>query len=288
MKSLISLGSLIDETIDIYKDHFKRFMKPALVALVIPAIYALYELIRILSKNSLDATALDLIAIPVNIALALLSFIVIAWITAEMITISHVIATKKPINEKVFALNSIGDFGSYIAVTIIFSLLALLPTIGLISPGIGLIIYAFPKEDGATLSVIGTLLVLLGGFVSLVLLVILAVRLAFIAYEVLIEKTPVIQSFKKSWNLVRGRFFHTFLLLAVPKILISIAQIILTALTSAGLILLIMTLDSTLIAFLGGQLGNIINIAITVIFLPLFVIADYLIFQSLKETATIE
>lgn len=286
MTNLIKLGTLIDQSIDFYKDHFKRLMKPALVAFIIPVLQTTLTLLNPLFP--LESNLAFGINIGLNVFVGLLTILVLWWVSAELITIIHLTSEKKSLKEKTFAQNSVSDFFRYILVTLALGIIVALLTAGLISPGLGLILYAFPKENGAMLSMVGTIGLLLGAFINLVLLILISVRFGFIAFATMIEKTSVIQSFKRSWNLVQNRFFRTLWLMAVPKILLAVIQIILSSVVLLIPILLATTLNNPTTSIISEFIGNTVTMGITILFLPLVFIADYFIFQSLKETSKIE
>ncbi len=136
------------------------------------------------------------------------------------------------------------------------------------------------------LAIPGSILFILGLFGAVVIGTILAIRLFFSAYQLLLEDKHGRQALRASWKLTQDRGWATFWRMVLPKVIFFFGIF-----TIQLFLVYLLKIFATNLAGLNFELGvRIYAIGSTTIFLvlyalvnPLIMSADYLLFRSLQE-----
>ncbi|MBU1126427.1 hypothetical protein KJ758_02330 [Patescibacteria group bacterium] len=290
MEKLISIGQILDQTIDHYAKHFKNIMKFSLWFLLVSLFLIISGLllpiadIGSLATESISTTSL------VGSILMIISTLILAPVVSLWIYISIIQSTQKQrqgqtIDHKAIAKTSWKKFFPYAWVSILRTLVLLIPLSAVI-PGLALILINLVADGGVWLGTLSILLTFLGSIVGIIILIMLSVQLGFVGFTMVLENKRGLASLKTSRELVKGRFWHTFVRLLVPKIAFTAAivifQFILFAISSP--LIAFGATDTAIAAHITDVVNNVITGGITVLSVPLYIIADYLIYDSLRTT----
>lgn len=291
MAKLISIGEILDQTFNIYTKNFKSLMSVTawffIIALlgIITAIFRPVSEIDFLILQGLLSTVEVSAIVLSGITLLIVTPLVGIWVSIALIIMvsgrDHgKKETLKAINKKTWQ-----QFLSYIWVAFLKALILLIPVLAIL-PGIILGAIDFFKGGGVWLGAISIIAILVGAMVGLALTVVLSIWLSFPAYALILDKIKGLKALKTSKELVRGRFWPVLLRLLVPKTIFVIALIVVQSaialiLVSAGSL---STFDTDTAIRLGEIIKNLTGFATTALSVPLFIIADYLVYDSLRKT----
>jgi len=300
MKKLISIGELIDQTWEFYKDNFSDLMGISAWLLVTALAgvigWALFPDIETLSRMAQMPDNIQLTNWQsFGIAMVLLNRFVIfpiasIWVFASLAEFVNKRLNKKRPRIKHALLHGWKHFFPVLLSRVIYSLVIL----GGLLIGVGPVLLAllfgvpFQGTNAIVLSILG----IVGLTISVFLMVRWTVTyyLGGFGYTNVIEQKHGIKSMKRSRNLVKGRFWSSLLRIFIPKILfIGIATVI-VYLTEP----LVSVFQS---AFLQGisdsahiRLQTVFVLVWPTIFMvfinPLVYIADVLVYRNLRDTKT--
>jgi len=290
MSKLITVGQLLDETWDRYTKHFKTFMHIACWLFAVSAIWIFGAMLVPADDASFAAsqgllTPLEQVGMFITgFSSTLLYAIVTVWVFIVLVLTLNRMDKKMPVSLRELNRETGKKFFPYSLVIFLRSLIFLLPVLTIV-PGFGLILLNVQLHGGTALGALSLLFTFLGIVAAIVLLIILGVFLAFPGYELLVGKKKIIESIHGSYTLVKGRFWATLWRLFIPKALITIATIFTEIILFTIFILLLSAspgLSDVLISRLSDVVGNLALTGITILVTPLFVLADYLVYESLK------
>jgi len=276
-KPIISLGQILDQTWDIYTENFLSHVKSTLPLFIIPfltliptVLFGLIDNLYVLSGISI---LLTLIIIP----------LIGAFVYANLIEWNEYIDKKKEIKNPALLISP-KQFLEYLGVSVLRAI-TFIASLFIIVPSIALIIYGLTSE-GSILPMLALAFYLLSIVGTFVVLALLFTYLSFTAFSAILSKRGIIQSFKHSIELVRGRFWSVLAKLLIPKFLFSLLSTLIAVVITLGLSLLFSVLPE-LVSLLGvnviGIIYDITGITAMAITLPLFVTSDYLIFKDLEQ-----
>lgn len=294
MANLISLGEVIDKSWDHYVDHFKQLMVISLWALIIPALMVvriflapdgeLLALAEILESGGdflswfgvIFGTLVSLIAVPV----------ITVWIYINIVKAVESQSKNKPVDLK--ALRAFGwkNFFSYVWVALIKAVVTALPVLALI-PGIIAIYFNISTDGGVFFGVVSTLLMLVGVATAFALITMLSVQLGFAGFERLLGDKRGFKAISGSRSLVKGRFWKTLLRIFVGKLVfflvVMVLQFAVMFIVSLGSAITLLS-DATMISALFAILNLFLLTGIGILSTPIFIIVDYVIYDSLLKT----
>lgn len=294
MANLISIGQLIDQTWDHYTKFFKILMRVSLWALVLPPLM----IIRIFLTPDGEVNTLaallsgqgDLIAWVGVFFGAIVSLLVIPivtiWIYINLVKVIEAQDQKKSVSLQSLRAYGWKTFFSYLYVAVIKSIITLLPLL-LLVPGMALIWTNIFYDGGATWGVISTIVTFVGMLAALIFMIILGVQLAFAGFERLVGEKVGLTAIKGTRALVQGRFWKTLWRLLVPKIIFGFAAALLQIIASLAVIALSYGLYA--ITQTTGDIGVLViatflSTGVAILTTPIFIIADYLLYDSLRKT----
>ncbi len=284
MASLISLGQVIDKSIAHYSKHFVGLLSITAWIIVASVPAALAKLMQPYVTGT-AATPLHVLTIILNYAGALLIGVVSVWaLLAAIITIKEQAAgnkvDQKDTNKKAWKL-----FFSYIWISILTSLVLIVISI---PPALGIILVMIDstRETASALSMIGGLLLLVGSFVSFLLAVRYSILYGFAPFALALDKITGTKALMHSAKLVTGRWWGVLIAFVVPKIIYLLISFILNFLLFISLtIILFLTIsDLNLYQGIGNATWMILGSMITALSIPLFVLTDFYIYDSLRNS----
>ncbi|PIQ67448.1 hypothetical protein COY25_01930 [Candidatus Uhrbacteria bacterium CG_4_10_14_0_2_um_filter_41_7] len=291
MAKLISIGQIIDDTWENYTNNFKTWMAVSSLLFIISAVWILGSILSPGANTNflieqglispLQTFGLSLSAVASKILFPLVTF----WLTIIFIKVIAELNNKKKINLKEILLFGVKKIMPTIAVFFLQTLIAASSLLAIV-PGFVLTLINANINGGAVLGYFALFLTFVGEIVALGLLIFLAVTFAFSAYELLIGEKTIIESLKGSYTLVKGRFFEVILRYIAPKILITSVIIFLNLALTFILVLLFGRVLETqyFLQELSSILTNLSFSAVMVLTAPLWVIADYSVYDSLRKT----
>jgi len=294
MANLITIGQLIDRSWDHYSGFFKALMKISLWAFILIPLL----LIRIFLAPDGEVQSLAIILNGSGSAIAwlgvifgaIVSIIVVPvitiWIYINLVKAIESQNKKKPVSFKELRKYGWKNFFSYLWVAILKSVITSLPLL-LLVPGLILIWTNIFYNGGSLWGAASTLITLIGIIAALILIITLGVQLGFSCFERLIADKRGLTAVKGSHALVKGRFWSTLWRLLVPKIVFGIATGLLQIIVI--LVLLGLTYAFYAISQTTGDVGILIvsillTTGVAVLTTPIFIIADYLLYDSLLKT----
>lgn len=294
MANLITLGSLIDHTVEHYRSHFKELIGISLwlVVAAMPFLFAGYlapfgideytptnEVITYLIVSSIGLLTVTLARLWTSVCLI---FTINA--RAKGATPDHVALGKKSWK---FIL-SFFVLSTGIAVTL--SLAAGL----LLLPGILIMMLNnLPGAAGVALGIAGVILMFAGVVAAAYTLVKYSIELAFAQYYLLLDAESSRFSFKTLWkaalasrNFVKGQWWAIAIRLVVPSLIIGLIAYGITASTNLA--------ATVLISFAAASLSplaiTLISVALTLsvfivvaIVMPLYSLTTYYLYDSVSK-----
>lgn len=295
MANIISIGEIIDRTWENYVKHFTPLMKISLwgmliAVLVLIRIFILPEGDRYALGAILGGSASAFITIGFVIA-SIISLIAIPaitiWIYMNFVQASDLLIGGKALNMKTLNQDSKKKFWGYLWVVILRTLVTLAPLLA-VAPGVILIIVNLLVGGGSLLGSLSLLLTFIGAIAALVLLIMVGVQLIFAGFEMLLAGKRGRKGLSGSRALVKGRFWPVLWRILIPKIVFGFGVLIAEIVVGMTIVLLSASLFniSEWVGIYGSVLlAVLVGTALRVLYAPIFVIADYLLYDSLRKNA---
>jgi hypothetical protein len=289
MKQLLSIGTLIDRSWDVYRSHLKTWMKIVLWFLVPSFVYIVGVLLAPAESNLAlvelrGLTPLEDAGVFIKDTLTqIVILFVTAWVTLQTIKALQLFEKQQ------FSLKEVQRYafkrsGGFIVLTILRYVLIGLPAV-LILPGFGLNLLGIQAGNGL-LSLFGVLVMLIGIILSIIGIVYVAVQVNFVSTAFVLEELSFWRAFKRSRELVKGQFWPILFRLVVPKLIFTsvsvVFSLILVALTGLLFVIIPFTSEPLLLksAFAANSLISALPLALIV---PLLASVDFQLFQTLKQ-----
>lgn len=294
MANLISIGEVIDKSWDHYIDHFKQLMIISLWALLVPALMIIRifiapdgELNMFASILEYGGSALLWAGAIIGILIALIAVPVITiWIYINLIKAIDGQAKKKSFTLQQLRVYGWKNFFSYIWVALLRAIIIAVPALALI-PGVITIYFNISLNGGVLFGVISTLLMLAGVIFAFILITMLSIQLNFASFERLIGEKRGTKAISGSRALVDGRFWKTLVRIVIPKfvflLIVIIMQFVVMFILSLGSMVTIFS-DTAVLSAILGVLNVILLSVIGILTTPMFIIVDYIIYDSLLKT----
>ncbi|MBP9828296.1 hypothetical protein KBC55_04075 [Patescibacteria group bacterium] len=283
MPNLITVGEVLDVTISHYKKHAKELLGISLFIVLATIPSAIAEVISPpLSDTSWSALAVITIILQVIGLVATL--IASLWITITLIlAIQKQDAENKAIDPIALGKES-WKYIIQVAIATVITLVITLITTLLWTPGFVLIILSAFETIPSIFGAIGTALFFLGALASVVATLYASVTLGFSNYFIVLNKKNAVAGLKSSYALVKNRFFATLLRSTLPKFIFGIAIFAVTFLMlMAATIMSIALATSAPLLLIGSGVWTLLTVAVSALFIPLPVIIDYYVYDSLSK-----
>ena len=287
---LISLGQILDLTWDFYSKNFKALMKVT-VWLFLISLLSIIGIILSPADNVVFLIEQDLLTLGHKLGMLLTIItptvgagIASIWVFLSLVATTSELHTKKQSDLKAVSRKSWKNFFPYLLMSFLRGLIFFVPVLTVV-PGLILIIASIGLRGGIGFSGFAILLTIVGALTGIVLLSLFWVWFSFPGYEMVLEGKGAIQSLKASKRLVRGRFWSVFWRLLIPKIIFTVFIIIIQVAIYFLFTLFIVnpSVDPAAFSRTVDVIGNLVLTTITALTLPLYIIADYFIFDSLKK-----
>jgi hypothetical protein len=287
MASLISIGQVIDSSIEHYRKHFKELLAIVLwiVVAAIPSIVG--KILAPIGDNA-EAGAGDWISFSLSLAGSILGVIVGVWVYAAVVLAINSQASGAKTDLKKISKASWKVFWPYLGLTI--TLAAIFLGIALIvAPGAALLFVSSVREAAAgstVLAALGTPLFFIGGIISLVLLAKYSIELAFAPFLLLLEGRSITAAVKGSIALVRGRWWSTFFRFVIPKLIYFLLVFVLSLVifTALELVMRLLSDSSPVSVLLIYTFSLFLSNLLTALLTPLLITNDFYLYKSLRET----
>lgn len=288
MAQLISIGQIIDNAFHLYQKHFTNYARiGAWLFLTVPLLIAANAVFPIIDNPITAAIVIGSITF-VNTVLTIL--------VGYFVSNSYVFSTdayeegKKSDPEAIrgLAWSRVG----HVFVQGVLLALMLFLAVCLLLPGIGLFVASSLTENpGVVLPSLGTFLLFAGGAAAVGLVAWFGVIFAFAPFTLLLERRGIIESIKRAFALVRGRWWATMVRVMIPKLTMGVIVLFLQLIViffffiiSSGLAPLSAAIGETAVTVVVSALQQLAVIAVAAVTTPAFVIADYYVFKNLAAT----
>lgn len=290
MASLITLGDLLDRSVAHYEKNWRHFLKVGSVLFLayIPSVIA-----KLLPRY-LPANTSTLVNLSLNV------FQTVAGIVITLATIYYVIRliqtisvqagtearglTPRELGKKALAFLVLN-----IVITLALVLLATPPILGVVF----FIVDQFTKGS-PVLSMVGTFLLFIGGPISIFSILYWGLILRFAPYALVLEDLSIIKTIKRARELAKGRWWSMLALYILPVVLITFITFVFNGLAYFVLRYVAALLTTVVpdpaswarevIGLFGAVAYEFIQVFSVAIFMPMFVLVEYYLFESLRKT----
>ncbi len=293
--SIISIGQIIDRTLERYREHFKELFGLALWVLVAFIPLAVSSFLSPTEGVDLPTSRVIFLWV-LNVGSAIAITVVSLWVGVSLILAVDQAEHGKKIDARVIgrqAWKFLVPFAILSAVVgLIVTCLSLLAAPGLLLMVLGTL------NDQDTLGSVGLFLFVIGAIISVILMVKYSIELAFAQYSLILDTKGKMLSWaamktamRNSRALVRGRWAATMFRLLIPSVIFSLVVFGLNYFLSLGAGVLLATSAGSLSEILikiGAIIISLVVIAVNVVALPLYSIATYTLYDSLTGTRSRE
>lgn len=284
MASLLSVGQILDQSLEHCRKHYKELLALVLWMVVasIPSVVG-----KLLAPTGGDTalTTGDWLSFAFSLTGAVLVVVVSVWMYAALTLTIAEQADGKRVNLKILSKQGWNVFGKYLLLTICLGLIFIgIATIT--APGYILLFVGSIGDASSILSALGTPLFFIGSLITLYLLAKYSIELAFAPYILLLEKTSVTEAIKESIALVRGRWLKTAVRFIIPKALYFLALFIINYIVFTALeMLMALIMQSSSFGVLAiYTLSLLLSAFMSSLVTPLVIATDYYLYDSLRKT----
>lgn len=284
MASLISIGQVLDHSLEHGRKHYKELLAIVLW-MVVASIPTIAGKLVALSENNSALTSGDWLSFSLTLLGVVLVTIVSFWMYATLtLTIADQAAGKR-VNLKDMSRQGWKVFWRYVVLTLALGLIMLGVTL-LAAPGLIMLLIGSTDSASTLWAGLGMPTLFIGGLAAMFLIIKLTVELAFAPFLLLLEKRTVKDSITGSLALVRGRWWPTLLRFAIPKIVyfIGFAIISFIVFKAIALLMAILAANSQIGVLLVYTGALFLSIFLSVIVTPFIVATDYYLYDSLRKT----
>jgi len=291
MPKLITVGEVIDRSWEHYRKFFLDLMSISgwlllLAAFEIASLIFFPTSTKLLTGGGLDGSE----------SFGVILFTISSYVIAPLLGIWTLAALVRLISQqlgktKVNLRKAMQEGWQFFLPTLVVSLLVALVLIAGIAIGVGpgfLLALLAVGVNNTSLLIIANLLVAVGIFVALVLNIRWSVNYIMTPYALLVENYRGTSALTRSHNMIRGKFLNILVLILVPKvvfILFGIAAMFVLGYIVNLLLSIPIGLNIDLQLRLFSMTSSIISIVVAALINPLIIIADVLIYNSLKDRA---
>ena len=284
MASLISIGQVLDHSLEHGRKHYKELLAIVLW-MVVASIPTIAGKLVALSENNSALTSGDWLSFSLTLLGVVLVTVVRFWMYATLtLTIADQAAGRR-VNLKDTSRQGWKVFWRYVILTLALGLIMLGVTL-LAAPGLLMLLIGSSDSASSLWSGLGMPLLFIGGLAAMFLIIKLTVELAFAPFLLLLEKRSVKDSITGSLALVRGRWWPTLLRFAIPKIVyfIGFAIVSFIVFKAIALLMAILAANSQIGVLLVYTGALFLSVFLSVIVTPFIVATDYYLYDSLRKT----
>ncbi len=284
MASLISVGQVLDHSLEHGRKHFKEILA-IILWLVIASIPLIIGILLAPSGGDQTLTGGDWLSFILSLGGSILVIIVSLWLSATLVIAIADQASGRATKLKQIYRQGWKAFWSYVYLLILLTVI-IIGSVLIAVPGYVLLLMG--AEDGAsvTLTAVGTPMFFGGAAIALILLVKYSVQLAFAPYSLLLEKKSPLEAIKHSASLVKGRWWSTLVRFALPRLVYFIALFIISSVVGNALRLLIelVSTSSNLGVLIIYTISLLASVFLSALITPLIIASDYYLYDSLRKT----
>jgi len=281
--ALITVGEVLDATIDHYKKHAKELLGISLFLVLASMPNAVAQVISPPVSDTTWST-LAIVTFALQVIGTIVTIAVSIWIHISLILAIKEQQVSKGVIDPMKIGKAAQPFFWRVLLTTIITVVITLTTSLLWIPGLGLIFLAALEKTPAVTSIIGVALLCIGAIASLLATIYASVTLSFSSFFAVLGNKKAFEAIKASYSLVKGRFFATLLRSVLPKFIFSLALFIISLmmLVAATIMSIAFSVSAPLLRISSGG-WLLINVALGAIFAPIPIIIDYYVFTSLKN-----
>ncbi len=285
MSNLLSIGQVIDRSLEHYLRHFKELLAVSLWLLVAYTPWIVGEIIGIYgSGTATPTTTTDWLAFILQ-SIGVVSVLIAGiWTFISLVLVAEEQAKRGSAHVAQAGKTAWKLFFPYVFVSILV-VLFLIALAFIAVPGIALFIVSGTTNSTLS-SVVAPVLFFIGTPVSAYLLLKFGIETSFAPYMLMLQNQRGAAAIKESIRLVRGRWFATFLRFVIPKMIYFLIIFVVSFIMFQALAWLTIVLASLspLFALAIFALALILGILISVFSTPLIVVTDYYLFDSLRQS----
>lgn len=294
MATIITLGSLIDKTVEHYHKHFKELVGITLWLIVGASPFLFSEYIAPAGVDTTTPTNEILAFFGSNIIGLITTTLASLWVSACLIlTIDS--RAKGATPDHVALGKQAWKFAPALFVfSALFSIVLIVSVVVLFLPGI--LVLMMNQADGAAgaaLGISGVVLLFGGVIASFYVLLRFSVELAFPQFTIVLEQ-PTKFSLRSIWNavrssrdMVRGSWWAVLIRLFVPAAIVGLIVIGFSIATNFTVVILLAFASASFSALAIKLIAVVLAMSLFVVnalVFPLYALASYYLYDSLKRS----
>ncbi len=288
---LLSTGEIIDRTWSLYRDKFAELMSVSSWLLVI----AIVDVVAI-TLYPTTATIVNRVDLSLGETGGVILTAVNGWLIAPIVGVFVLASIVRVLSMhfgsvRMDATRAIKEAWRFFFPLILVSILVLAVLIGAVAIGFIptiLINTATAPFANNSLAIFSRILVVIGLAVSIVLSIRWSVLFTLAPYALLLENKHGKSALTRSRELILGRFWAVLGRIAIPKLIFLLVGILIMGVLSylIGIVISgVGTFNSDLMIRLQTLSGSVFPIVVAALINPLIILADVIVYRSLKETS---
>lgn len=294
MAKIITLGLLIDNTVEHYHKHFKELVGITLWLIVGASPFLFSGYLAPAGVSPTTPTNEILLYLGINVIGLVTTTLTSLWISACLMLTIDARAKGAAPNHVALGKQAWKFAPSLFVFSTLFAITMFIGAAILFIPGI--IALMANGADGATgvaLGIGGVLLLFAGAFASLYFVIRYSVELAFAQYALVLEQ-PAKFSLKNMWAAVqssrasvRGSWWAVAIRLLVPNAIISLIVISITMGVNLAMTIIFTFAAASLSALAVKLIAILLTVSIFIVnalVMPLYSLATYYLYDSVKRT----
>jgi len=282
MKSLLSLGALIDTSFEHYKKHLPSILGTTfwLLAAAIPSAIGIA-----LSQDGNAVNATTWMSFALNALGGIFTVLASIHISVALLASLREQKQGKITDPRVFLKKAFSLDLSYIWATILKSIfVAIIPLIPLLI-SISAFVFALRSESGMLVNVLAivafiTILLALGGALKF------SLHYNFVPYATVLDGKRGMESLRTSAALVKGRWWPIFWRVFLPKALYTLIFVVILGVTLwvTSIVGIALSQGSFFLAKLFALTNFFLSTLINAFLIPALLLNDYYVYENLRET----
>lgn len=294
MAKIITLGLLIDKTVEHYHKHFKELVGITLWLIVGASPFLFSGYIAPAGVDTTTPTNEILMYLGINVVGLITTTLASLWIAACLMLTIDARAKGNTPNHVVLGKQAWKFAPSLFVFSTLFAIIMVLGATILFVPGI--IALMANQADGATgaaLGLGGVLLLFAGAVASLYFVIRYSIELAFTQFAIVLQQ-PAKFSFKSMWaavqssrESVRGSWWAVAIRLLVPNAIISLIVISITMGVNFAMTVIFTFAAASLSALAIKFIAILLTVSVFVVnalVMPLYSLATYYLYDSVKRS----
>ncbi len=294
MANIITLGLLIDKTVEHYHTHFKELVGITLWLIVGASPFLFSGYIAPAGVDTTTPTHEILLYLGVNLVGLITTTITSLWIAACLMLTIHARAQGTVPDHVALGKRAWKFAPSLFVFSLLFSAALLLTVITLFLPGVILLMTnTADGSAGTILGLGGVFLLFTGAIAALYVMFRYSIELAFAQFSIVLEQ-PAKFSLRTMWQAaqssrtrVRGSWWAVALRLVVPNAIISLIVVCVSMGINFATTLMLTFAAASLSALAIKLIAIVLTMSIFVVnalVMPLYSLATYYLYDSVKRT----